>query len=166
MKVHVDIDLPVPRWTRNAALVLVPVAVIIATTAIVRASVPNIFNAGDTLSAQKMNDNFAVLDSRLAAGNAVFSATVLPVASPSSCQIVRQDGSWIASATRVSQATCQIAFTNGSFTATPTCVASNDYFVSTIQSVSAMGLTVDVEDTSGGAGPDGRSIHIVCIGPH
>lgn len=65
MRFHVDIDLPVPRWARNAALILVPVAVVLATTAIVRANVPNVFATGDTLSAQKMNDDFSSLDTRV-----------------------------------------------------------------------------------------------------
>jgi len=65
MKIQVDIDLPVPRWARIAALVVVPGAVILATTAIVRAGVPNVFATGDTLSAQKVNDNFAGLDGRI-----------------------------------------------------------------------------------------------------
>ena len=46
-------------------LVLTPVAIVLATTAIVRASVPNVFKDGDTLSAQTMNDNFDALDQRI-----------------------------------------------------------------------------------------------------
>jgi hypothetical protein len=65
MKIQVDVDLKVPRWVRNTALVLAPVAVVLATTAIVRAGVPNVFATGDTLSAQKMNDNFTALDGRV-----------------------------------------------------------------------------------------------------
>ncbi len=65
MKFQVNIDIDVPRWVRNVALVLVPVAVVVATTAIVRASVPNVFKDGDTLSALKMNDNFDALDLRV-----------------------------------------------------------------------------------------------------
>lgn len=67
MKFQVNIDIDVPRWVRNAALVLTPVAIVLATTAIVRASVPNVFNDGDTLSAQTMNDNFDALDARIKA---------------------------------------------------------------------------------------------------
>lgn len=67
MKFHINIELDIPRWVRNAALVLVPVAIVLATTAIVRANVPNAFKDGDTLSAMKMNDNFDALDARLTA---------------------------------------------------------------------------------------------------
>lgn len=61
MKIQVDIDLKVPRSVRNAALVVIPVVVLLATTAIVRAGVPNIFATGETLSAQQMNDNFVAV---------------------------------------------------------------------------------------------------------
>lgn len=43
MKFHINIELDIPRWARNAALVIVPVAIVLATTAIVRANVPNAF---------------------------------------------------------------------------------------------------------------------------
>jgi hypothetical protein len=41
-------------------------ALILATVAIGRAGVPNTFADGETLSAQKLNDNFAALDARIA----------------------------------------------------------------------------------------------------
>jgi hypothetical protein len=166
MKIHIELDLPIPRWARNVALALAPVAVIIATTAIVRASVPNMFNDGDTLSAQKMNDNFAALDSRLAAGNAVVSTTFL-IQNGGPCLSVRQDGPWIMGYgwAASSPATCHIDIMPGFFSATPTCVASNGYFVSTVQTVSALGLTVDIEAPNGGVGATGHEINIVCIGP-
>ena len=71
MKFQVDIDLKVPRWVRNAVLVVVLVTMVLATTAIVWANVPNVFATGDTLSAQKMNDNFASLDGRITTLEAV-----------------------------------------------------------------------------------------------
>jgi hypothetical protein len=161
---HIEIDLPVPRWVRNAALVLVPVAVIVGTTAIVMAKVPNTFADGDMLSAQKVNDNFNALDARLAAGNAIVSATVRPVAG-ANCGIDRQDGNWIAGAVHSAAATCQIVITQNVFTGTPTCVASNQYFVSTISNLSSTGFSVEVDGTNGGLAGDGIPINIICVGP-
>lgn len=59
-------DRKLPRWVRNLALALLPAAMLI-TTAVVHADVPHAFKDGDTLSAQKLNDDFASLDGRLAA---------------------------------------------------------------------------------------------------
>jgi microcystin-dependent protein len=80
MKIQVDIDVPVPRWARTAAFVLVPLGVVLATTTIVRANVPNTFQNGDTLSAQKVNDDFSSLDGRvttLEMGAGVPSGTIV-----------------------------------------------------------------------------------------
>jgi microcystin-dependent protein len=58
MKIKIEMDLP--RWLSRAILVAVPV-VIVAIGAWVFAGVPNTFTAGQTVSAQKLNDNFAAV---------------------------------------------------------------------------------------------------------
>ena len=58
MKIKIEMDLP--RWLSRLILIGIPVAVV-AIAAWVYAGVPNTFNAGDTLSAQKLNANFAVV---------------------------------------------------------------------------------------------------------
>jgi hypothetical protein len=93
----------------------------------------------------------------------VVSATLLPVANAAFCSVT-QTGGWITAASHPSTAVCALTFTANYFSAPPNCVASNDAFVSTISSVSAGGLTVDVEGTNGAPYSDGRPIHIVCVG--
>lgn len=61
-----DNALQIPRWARISAFIATPVALVLAATAIVRANVPNSFAAGDTLSAQRLNDDLAFLESRIA----------------------------------------------------------------------------------------------------
>jgi microcystin-dependent protein len=79
MKIQIDVDLNVPRWVRNVAMVLAPAAFLVTAT-VVRADVPNTFKDGDTLSAQKLNDDFAALDTRIKAletSPAVPSGTII-----------------------------------------------------------------------------------------
>jgi hypothetical protein len=164
MRIHVEIDIPIPRWARYAAIVLAPLGVIVATTAIVRANVPNKFATGDVLDATKMNANFDALDKRLAAGNAVVSATVTPVSGSAGCGIV-QDGAWIAGAVHQSLGTCAIVITSNFFTAAPNCVATNNWFVSPIKNLTASGFTVEVDGTNGAVAGDDHPISIICVGP-
>jgi hypothetical protein len=61
MKVRVYVlDVSVPRWLRYALVAGIP-AVVLATTALVRADVKNVFGAGDPLSSAKLNENFKAL---------------------------------------------------------------------------------------------------------
>jgi hypothetical protein len=66
MKIKVDVQFPTPVWLKRAVLVALPVALVVASS-VVLADVPNTFKDGDTLSAQKLNDNFDAVDKRLAA---------------------------------------------------------------------------------------------------
>jgi microcystin-dependent protein len=81
MKIQLDIDLKTPRWARIAAFVLIPGAMVIATTAVVHATVPNTFSAGATLSSAQLNANFSSLDGRVttleSAGGGVPSGTIV-----------------------------------------------------------------------------------------
>jgi hypothetical protein len=65
MKLHVNVDIPVPSWLKHSLVVGVVPALILATVTIVRAGVPNTFADGETLGAQTLNDNFDALDTRL-----------------------------------------------------------------------------------------------------
>jgi microcystin-dependent protein len=62
MKIKIEMDMP--RWLSRAILLGVPVAVV-AIGAWVFADVPNTFKAGDTVSSQKLNDNFAAVTSQI-----------------------------------------------------------------------------------------------------
>lgn len=67
MKLEVNIDVPVRTWLKRAALVaIVPVSVI-ALSGVVRAGGVTQFKDGETLSATKLNDNFASIEARLGA---------------------------------------------------------------------------------------------------
>jgi hypothetical protein len=66
MKIKITtIDLEIPHRTKRIALLVGIPALIVGTAAIAIAAVPNTFQDGDVLSAEKMNANFADLDSRL-----------------------------------------------------------------------------------------------------
>jgi microcystin-dependent protein len=58
MKIKIEMDLS--RWLSRAILIGVPI-VVVAIGAWVYADVPNTFKAGDTVSSQKLNDNFAAV---------------------------------------------------------------------------------------------------------
>jgi hypothetical protein len=66
MKISINVDIFVPSWLKRSLILGVVPALILATVAIGRAGVPNTFADGETLSAQKLNDNFAALDARIA----------------------------------------------------------------------------------------------------
>jgi len=61
----VTVDFEIPRRTKRIALMVGVPALVIGGSAIAVASVPNTFKDGDVLSADKMNQNFADLDSRI-----------------------------------------------------------------------------------------------------
>jgi len=63
MKIQLIVDVSVPQWFRRAAIA-VPALAILSITSFVQADVPNKFQDGDTLSAQKLNDDLASLDAR------------------------------------------------------------------------------------------------------
>jgi microcystin-dependent protein len=58
MKIKIEMELP--RWLSRTILIGIPIA-IVAIGAWVYAGVPNTFTAGDKLTAQKLNDNFAAV---------------------------------------------------------------------------------------------------------
>lgn len=65
MHIKIDIDFELPRWAkRTLVFVGVPATILLGVSALLRAdpvSVPNTFADGETLSASKMNANFAAL---------------------------------------------------------------------------------------------------------
>jgi hypothetical protein len=71
----------VPRWPRRRWTLLCVTTLVLGSGAVVYATVPNVFSAGDLLSAQKLNDNFAALVDRSSdqtiAGSKTFSSTAL-----------------------------------------------------------------------------------------
>jgi microcystin-dependent protein len=68
MRIKIEMDIP----RRLSRLILAGVtAAVVAIGAWVYADVPNIFKAGDTLSAQKMNDNFAALQALMPPGSII-----------------------------------------------------------------------------------------------
>ncbi|TMQ19685.1 MAG: hypothetical protein E6J91_05725 [Deltaproteobacteria bacterium] len=61
------LDLEIPHRTKRLLLAVgIPAVLLLCATALVWAAVPNTFNSGDVLSAQKLNDNFSSLDARIA----------------------------------------------------------------------------------------------------
>jgi hypothetical protein len=62
----VTIDFEIPRRKKRIMILVgLPLGLLLGAAAIVHANVPNTFAPGDTLSAQKMNANFASLDARV-----------------------------------------------------------------------------------------------------
>ncbi len=68
MKIKVTtIDFEIPSRTKRIALFIAIPVLMVGASAVAIANVPNSFKDGDTLSAQKMNDNFSALDVRASA---------------------------------------------------------------------------------------------------
>ncbi len=70
----ITIDLEISARAKRIALAVGIPALLLGASAIAFANVPNAFKAGDALSAQKMNDNFADIDARLAGVSARYSS--------------------------------------------------------------------------------------------
>jgi len=77
MKLKIEMELP--RWLSRTILIGIPVA-LVAIGAWVYAAVPNSFSAGDILTAKKLNDNFAALQTAI--DQATPPGTVVAFAGP------------------------------------------------------------------------------------
>ncbi len=71
MKIKVTVDIELSPRAKRLLLVGLSMGVLVVGGAVAFANVPNTFKDGDTLSAATMNDNFAALDGRLTAVEAL-----------------------------------------------------------------------------------------------
>jgi len=124
---HIKIDMEIPRWLSRLLLVSTTAGIIVAATW-VHAAVPNTFRPGDTLSAQKINDNFAALQSDLTALSNQMA--VLPrverlqvnapcTASP--CTVTSQSSNWYSAVVRLDTGSYQVIIASGTFSSAPSC---------------------------------------------
>lgn len=97
MEREIVIRLRVPRSTKRQRFVAIVAAAVLGSAALVYAAVPNVFTAGDPLSASKLNDNFSSLQGQITPSNlgtrvpSAFHATLTVSATTTAGQAVHFD---------------------------------------------------------------------------
>ncbi len=141
MQREIVIKLVVPRWLKSRWAFAI-IAMMVGSTALVFAAVPNTFTSGQVVSASAMNDNFASLDGRLT----VLEASPKVIKASSDLALGVSAAIVAGTATTIAPTTAQVIYGSHSTTLVcPSCTCVCQMFIDG----SAVGNTATLSSNAG-----------------